>query len=197
MIHRTKDGKVLATWTGTGTVGQTLTVAALGEHDARRVGHGYVSASGITLDLSSDASKNVYEFVYDDEPSFSYVVHLYDEKTGLPVAADVAFDSERALLDYLAPQVGGYHVLFGGRGYLSIREGGQELTFWYERNPEQPAAARTATNTAPKHMAKVSAKPEVPRTGDAPSDALALGVGALGAGIALLGSKFRRRGDEE
>lgn len=197
VIHRTRDGRVLATWTGTGTVGQTLTVAALGEHDARRVGHDYVSASGITLDLSADASKNVYEFVYDDEPSFSYVVHLYDEKTGLPVAADVAFDSERALLDYLAPQIGGYHVLFGGRGYLSIREGGQELTFWYERNPEQPAAARTATNTAPKHMAKVSAKPEVPRTGDATSDALALGVGALGAGIALLGSKFRRRGDEE
>ena len=201
VIHRTRDGRVLATWSGEGTVGQTLTELALDKKDARREGHAYASASGITLDLSRDAEKNVYEFTYDDEPSFSYVVHLYDEATGLPVAADVTFDSERALLDYLAPQVGGYHVLFGGRGYLSIREGGQELTFWYERNPEQPAAARTATasatKAAPKHMTKVSAKPEVPRTGDATSDALALGVGALGAGIALLGSKFRRRGDEE
>ena len=213
VVHKTRDGKVLATWTGEGTVGQTLTVAALGAHDARRAGHDYVSASGITLDLSADASKNVYEFVYDDEPSFTYVVHLYDEATGLPVAADVTFDSERALLDYLAPKVKGYHVLFGGQGYLSIREGGQELTFWYERNPEQPKAGNgssgqlrpatprtataSATKTAPKHMAKVPAKPEVPRTGDATNDALALGIGALGAGIALLGSKFHRREDGE
>lgn len=211
VVHRTRDGKVLYREAGTGTVGQTLTEYALGAHDALRAGHAYVSASGITIDLSADAEKNVYEFIYDDEPSFTYVVHLYDEATGLPVAADVTFGSERALLDYLAPKVRGYHVLFGGQGYLSTREGGRELTFWYERDPEQPqpdggngdgqpraATLRTAPAApAPRHMAAAAAKSAVPRTGDPTDAALPLGVGTLGAGIALLGSRLRRREGEE
>ncbi len=135
VIHRTAGGKVLVQETGTGTVGETVTEIALARDDARRAGYPYVSASGITKDLSDDASNNVYEFVYSAEPSFSYTVHFYDAATGLPVAADMDFDSEQVLLDYTAPAVKSWHVLFGGQGYLSTREGGQELVFWYGKDP--------------------------------------------------------------
>jgi uncharacterized repeat protein (TIGR02543 family) len=204
VIHRAADGTVLATETGAGTVGQTVTELALSKDDVRRAGYAYVSASGITKDLSSDASENVYEFVYRTEPSFSYTVHFYDEATGLPVAADIDFGSEQALLDYTAPAVKGWHVLFGGEGYLSTREGGQELTFWYERDPEPktpatPTQASERTETpapetvsdtpyVPKHM---SAEAAVPDTGD-PS-ALAAIVSAAGAALASIGGLLRRR----
>jgi uncharacterized repeat protein (TIGR02543 family) len=206
VIHRTADGTMLAQETGTGTVGETVTELALAKDDIRRAGYAYVSASGITKDLSSDASDNVYEFVYSKEPSFSYTVHFYDEATGLPVAADVDFDSEQALLDYAAPAVKGWHVLFGGQGYLSTREGGQELTFWYEKDPEPKAPAtptaptqasektdlsvpETVSDTpyVPKHMAEA----DVPDTGD-PS-ALAAIVSAAGAALAGIGGLLRRR----
>lgn len=214
VIHRTQDGRVLLTQTGRGAIGQTVTQLALGKGDARRADYAYVNASGITRDLSTDASKNVFEFVYSSEPSFTYTVHFYNEKDGLPVAADVTFGSERALLDYAAPRVRGYHVLFGGQGYLSTRKGGQELTFWYERDPERPAtpqanggatstagqtkaatlhtatAAPAAEKPAARHMAAASAKAALPKTGD---DTLPAGGIASAGMLALLAGVWRRR----
>lgn len=105
-------------------------------------------------------------------------------------------------MDYLAPRVAGYHVLFGGQGYLSDREGGQELTFWYERDPEParpgttaPATAATlrvaaapAAKSAPRHMARA-----VPATGDPASSALPAGLAAFGTAVAAAGARLRRR----
>ena len=196
--HVLADGTVLCEETLPGTVGQTVSALALAKGDARRQGHAYASASGATIDLSADASSNVITFTYSDDATHPYVVHLWDEATGLPVAADIEFDSVEALLDYLAPQVAGYHVLFGGRGYLSSRDGGQELTFWYERDPEPavpattsaPAAAATQASYEPRHMAAL------PSTGDATSPAAPAAAGALGLGIAALGALLRRRREE-
>ena len=196
--HVLADGTVLCEETLPGTVGQTVSALALPKGDARRQGHAYASASGATIDLSADASSNVITFTYSDDATHPYVVHLWDEATGLPVAADIEFDSVEALLDYLAPQVAGYHVLFGGRGYLSSRDGGQELTFWYERDPEPavpattsaPAAAATQASYEPRHMAAL------PSPGDATSPAAPAAAGALGLGIAALGALLRRRREE-
>jgi hypothetical protein len=91
----------------------------------------------------------VITFNYSDDASHAYVVHLWGEATELPVAADISFDSVEALLDYLAPEVPGYHVFFGGRGYLSARDGCKELTFWYELDPEPAAPAESAMPSAP------------------------------------------------
>jgi LPXTG-motif cell wall-anchored protein len=175
-----------------GTVGQTVSALALPKGDPRRQGHAYASASGATIDLSSDASQNVITFAYSDDASHAYVVHLWDEATGLPVAADIEFDSVEALLDYLAPEVPGYHVLFGGRGYLSARDGGQELTFWYERDPEpaQPAAPAARASYEPRHTAAV------PSTGDATSPAAPAAAGAIGLGLVALGALLRRRRED-
>ena len=189
--HVLADGTVLCEETLPGTVGQTVSALALPKGDPRRQGHAYASASGATIDLSSDASRNVITFTYSDDASHAYVVHLWDAETGLPVAADVEFGSVEALLDYLAPAVPGWHVLFGGKGYLSTRDGGQELTFWYERDPEPatPEATATQASYGPRHMAAV------PSTGDATSPAGPLAAGALGAALAALGLGLRRRRD--
>lgn len=205
--HVLADGTVLCEETLPGTVGQTVSALALPRGDARRRGHAYASASGATIDLAEDASRNVVTFTYSDDATHPYVVHLWDEATGLPVAADVDFDSVEALMDYLAPRVAGYHVLFGGRGYLSDREGGQELAFWYERDPEpaRPAEAATsaqpatraatlrvasapAAKAAPRHMAK-----SVPATGDPASPTLPAGIAFLGAAMAAAGVRLSRR----
>ena len=97
-----------------------------------------------------------------------------------------------ALLDYLAPEVPGWHVLFGGQGYLSTRDGGQELTFWYERDPEpaEPAAAASQATYVPRHMAAV------PSTGDAASPVAPAAAGAIGLGFAALGALLRRRRED-
>lgn len=192
--HVLSDGTVLWEEELPGTVGQTVSALALPKGDPRRLGHAYASASGATIDLSSDASQNVITFAYSDDASHAYVVHLWDEATGLPVAADVEFGSVEALLDYLAPEVPGYHVLFGGRGYLSARDGGQELTFWYERDPE-PAEPATPAEPArapyePRHMVAV------PSTGDAASPAAPAAAGAIGLGLAALGALLRRRRED-
>ena len=195
--HVLADGTVLFEETLPGTVGQTVSALALPRGDARRRGHAYASASGATIDLAEDASANVVTFTYSDDETHPYVVHLWDAETGLPIAADISFDSVEALMDYLAPRVAGYHVLFGGQGYLSDREGGQELTFWYERDtePAQPARAATqkvvavpAAKSAPRHMAK-----SVPATGDPASPALPAGLAFLGAAMAAAGSRLSRR----
>lgn len=200
--HVLADGTVLYEETHQGTVGQTVSALALPKGDARRRGHAYASASGATIDLAADASRNVVTFTYSDDATHPYVVHLWDAETGLPVAADVGFDSVEALMDYLAPRVAGYHVLFGGQGYLSDREGGQELTFWYERDPEParpgttaPATAATlrvaaapAAKSVPRHMARA-----VPATGDPASSALPAGLAAFGAAVAAAGARLRRR----
>ena len=190
--HVLADGTVLLEQELPGTVGQTVSALALPRGDARRRGHAYASASGATIDLAADASRNVITFAYSDDASRAYVVHLWDEATGLPVAADVEFDSVEALLDYLAPEVPGWHVLFGGRGYLSAREGGQELTFWYERDPEpaQPAAPAARATYEPRHTAAV------PSTGDAASPAAPAAAGAIGLGLAALGALLRRRRED-
>ncbi|MGN0076283.1 MAG: InlB B-repeat-containing protein [Parafannyhessea sp.] len=193
--HVLADGTVLFEETLPGTVGQTVSALALAKGDARRLGHAYASASGATIDLASDASQNVITFTYSDDASHAYVVHLWDEATGLPVAADVSFDSVEALLDYLAPQVPGYHVLFGGKGYLSTRDGGQELAFWYERDPEpaataEPSAPANQASYEPRHMAAV------PSTGDETSPAAPAAAGALGLGVAALGALLRRRRED-
>lgn len=138
VIHKTKDGKVLATWTAKGIVGETHTEYALGSHGARRRGFKYVNASGITYDLSSNEANNVYEFVYENQPLTSFIVHFLDEATGLPVAQDIKIDSEEALLNFRALELKGYQVLFGGKGYLSNLEGGKELSFWYEKDKVVP-----------------------------------------------------------
>ncbi|MEE1274094.1 MAG: InlB B-repeat-containing protein, partial [Olegusella sp.] len=195
--HVLADGTVLCEETLSGTVGQTVSALALPKGDARRRGHAYASASGATIDLAEDASANVVTFTYSDDATHPYVVHLWDAESGLPVAADISFDSVEALMDYLAPRVAGYHVLFGGQGYLSDREGGQELTFWYERDFEsaQPARAATlkvaaapAAKSAPRHMAK-----SVPATGDPASPVLPAGLAFLGAAVAATGARLRRR----
>ena len=155
-----------------GTVGQTVSALALPKGDSRRRGHAYASASGATIYLATDASSNVITFTYSDDASHAYVVHLWDEATGLPVAADISFDSVEALLDYLAHEVPGYYVLFGGRGYLSARDGCKELTFWYELDPEPAAPAESAMPSAPA------------------------AAGAIGLGAAALGALLRRRRED-
>lgn len=197
--HVASDGTVLSEEKLRGIVGQTVTATALGKDDGRRRGYAYASASAATIDLAADTSQNVVEFVYSGDTSNRYVVHLWDEATGLPVAADVEFDSVEALLDFAAPKVAGYHVHFGGQGYLSTRDGGQELVFWYEKDPEpaeptQPAASEPTSpvktaSYAPRHMA------QVPDTGDATSPAVPLATGAIGAALAALGLRLRRRRD--
>mgnify|MGYP002605716865 CR=1 FL=1 len=204
--HVLSDGTVLWEETLPGTVGQTVSAFALGKGDARRRGHAYASASGATIDLAADAPSNVITFTYSDDASHAYVVHLWDEATGLPVAADIEFDSAEALLDYLAPEVPGYHVLFGGQGYLSARDGGQELTFWYERDPEPAEPAAPAAAESPRHMAETASVKEpaasprhmaaVPSTGDATSPVALAAAGAIGLGLAALGALLRRRREE-
>lgn len=155
--HKTAGGKVLYEETHEGTVGQTVTALALANGAAQRQGYAYVNASGKTIDLAEDSSQNVIEFTYSNDASNKFVVHLWDEETGLPVAMDVDFDSLDALLNYAAPTLSGYHVLNGGQGYLSTRDGGQELTFWYEKdsqpvtpdkptNPDEPTKSDKPTN---------------------------------------------------
>lgn len=134
VIHKAADGTVLYQETLSGTVGQTVTALELAQDDAHRQGLAYASASGKTIDLAADASQNVIEFTYSRDASHPYVVHLWDEETGLPIAADAEFDSVEALLNYAAPTLSGYHVLNGGQGYLSTRDDGQELTFWYAKD---------------------------------------------------------------
>lgn len=206
VIHKTKTGEVLASWSGSGSVGQTVTELALDKADARRSGFRYVNASGITLDLAADATKNVYEFTYDNDTLFRYVVHFYDAETGLPVASDADFESETALLNYVAPHIAGYHILHGGEGYVSAREGGKELTFWYQKDAapkppaQQPVRVSKAltpirTSTAPhtpKHMT-TTPKSALPQTSDPTSTSIPAGVSLAGAGLALLGLRGTRK----
>lgn len=212
VIHKTKTGEVLTSWSGTGTVGQTVTELALGRADTRRAGYRYVNASGITLDLAADVTKNVYEFTYDNDTLFRYVVHFYDAETGLLVAQDADFESEAALLNYTAPHIVGYHVLDGGQGYVSTRDGGKELTFWYQKDPapkppaqqptptQQPvrvseALASIRTSAAPytpKHIT-TTPKSTLPQTSDPTDASIPAGVSLAGAILALLGLKGARK----
>lgn len=75
-------------------------------------------------------------FTYANDLQHAYAVHLRDAETGLPVAADIDFDSVEALLNFRAPAIPGYRVIHGGQGYLTTREGGQELTLWYAKDAE-------------------------------------------------------------
>jgi uncharacterized repeat protein (TIGR02543 family) len=222
--HVAADGTVLAEQKFAGTVGQTASALALAKDDALRRGYAYVDKSGAALDLAGDAAKNVITFTYENDAQRSYVVHMLDKATGLPVAVDVEFDSPEALVNYQAPQLQGYHVLDGGQGYLSARDGGQELTFWYEKNaepaqpdnpysPDQPGnPANAGDGAVPSDGAAVSAgglgapttaasapafeqvaAKTAPQTGDATSAAVPLGFGAVGAALAALSLRMRRR----
>lgn len=229
--HVAADGSVLAEQTFSGTVGQTVSALALAKDDAARDGYAYVDKSGAALDLSADASKNVITFTYENDARHAYTVRMLDKATGLPVAADIDFDSPEALVDLRAPKLQGYHVLDGGQGYLSARDGGRELTFWYAQDqasdqPAQPgvpgaseqpaepngsadagaggassqgasAAAPSAgldAATAPARVTSVQSAPKAaPQTGDASSAAVPFGIGAVGAALAALSLKMRRR----
>lgn len=192
--HVALDGTVLAEQVLDGFVGQTVSAFALAKSDARREGYAYVDNSGATIDLSGNPSNNVIEFRYANEPQRKFTVHMLDRATGLPVAPDVDFDSSEPLIDLLAPSLVGYHVLNGGRGYLSVLDGGQELTFWYaedtgsaeQENPIHPG------NPSASALSGVAHRVSTPSTGD-PAVALPFGIGAIGAALAALCARIRRR----
>lgn len=212
--HVSADGSVLAEQVLRGTVGQTVSAFALDEGSALRQGYAYVDKAGEAIDLAADAARNAIVFTYANDPQHAYAVHLRDAETGLPVAADIDFDSVEALLNFRAPAILGYQVIHGGQGYLTTREGGQELTFWYAKDAEPIAPGEpsghegngvaptgaAAAPTAGEDAVPVPAAPEVrhaaktlPMTGDDVDARVPAGLAAITAAAAALGFGVRRR----
>lgn len=217
--HVSADGSVLAEQVLRGTVGQTVSAFALASDDALRQGFAYVDKAGEAIDLASDASQNVIVFTYANEPRHAFQVHLRDAATGLPVAADIDFDSVDAILNFRAPSIAGYRAAHGGQGYLTVRNGGQELTFWYVKDAEPSddgelsshegdGAARTlaafvgeepgesaalaAATPADAGEARHAAK-AVPSTGDDADIRVPAGIAVVSAVVVALGFGVRRR----
>ena len=217
--HVSADGSVLAEQVLRGTVGQTVSAFALASDDALRQGFAYVDKAGEAIDLASDASQNVIVFTYANEPRHAFQVHLRDAATGLPVAADIDFDSVDAILNFRAPSIAGYRAAHGGQGYLTMRNGGQELTFWYVKDAEpsddgelsshegdgaaktfaafvgeEPgeSAASAAATPADAGEARHAAK-AVPSTGDDADIRVPAGIAVISAVVVALGFGVRRR----
>lgn len=212
--HVSADGTVLAERIFKGLVGQTVSAFALNEGSALRQGYAYVDKAGEAIDLAADVARNVIVFTYANDPRHPYAVHLRDATTGRSVAADIDFNTVEALLNFRAPAIPGYQVIHGGQGYLTTREGGQELTFWYAMDAEPPApgelsehggngVAPTGAAAAPmagEGVASAPVAPEarhaakaLPATGDDMDARVPTGLATVAAATAALGFGVRRR----
>lgn len=198
VVHKAADGTVLATQTLEGTVGETVFATPL-DANARGIWH-YADAAGRGLLLSSDADANVITFTYSADATHEYVIRFVDAATGEEIAQAVHITDDAALLDYLAPEVAGYQVRNGGKGYLMASADGTatELVFLYDK-VSVPADTTTGSpiktasvRTTPTAEAKASSD-ELPNTGDTGSASGAASLGILGTLAAAFGIGLRRR----
>ncbi len=198
VVHKAADGTVISTETHDGIVGETVFATPL-DADARGIWH-YADAAGRGLLLSSDADANVITFTYDTDATHEYVIRFVDAATGEEIAQAVHITDDAALLDYLAPEVAGYQVKNGGKGYLMASADGSatELVFFYDKvsspadtTPSSPI--KTASLTAPTVAEARTASEELPNTGDTGSASGAATLGILGTLAAALGLGLRRR----
>ena len=202
VVHQAKDGTELSRETSDGLVGETVTAVPLAEGSAARAGYRYVSSSGSTIVLSKDADRNVITFVYDNDPSYLYIIHAVDAATGRDIADWQVLESGDVVVDAMAPDVPGWRVRGCGSGYVGAG-GTRELVFLYDKMaPQEEGAAPDLQQGAMRQEAKPQAavteasasgeRAALPETGDQSGLASPL-LAAAGAALAAAGLRGRRR----